>query len=213
MQLTPSGPRFCCVSSAPPGAGPRVVGRKAPGLLTHSVPGGRSSTSNVTAAALAGTIDWPPGWSPGKWKGFGHEESSVGVSDGCDRWCHCLGNTITSSRVAGWWGGWGAGLAGGLIAGAVIGGIASSAYAYGPGYGYYGGPGYGYYGSPGYGYYGGYAPSAYYGGYAPAYSYDYAPAYYGGYASSYYAPAYGYRYRRVVRPGYAYYGRRYYRGW
>ena len=59
----------------------------------------------------------------------------------------------------GW--GWGPGLAGGLIAGAVIGGIASSAYAYGPGYGYYGGPGYGYYG--------GYGPAYYGGGYAPAY--------------------------------------------
>ena len=76
---------------------------------------------------------------------------------------------VTPSPAQAWrggWGGWGAGLAGGLIAGAVIGGIASSAYAYGPGYGYYGGPGYGYYG--------GYAP-AYYGGYAPAYSsYGYA---------------------------------------
>src|SRR4051794_32194994 len=85
--------------------------------------------------------------------------------------------------------GFGPGLAGGLIAGALIGGLASSAYAYGPGYGYYGGP---------YGYYGG---SGYYD--------DYAPAYYG-YAPSYYAPAYpayyGYRYRRVVRPAYAYYG-------
>ena len=82
----------------------------------------------------------------------------------------------------------------------MIGGIASSAYAYGPGYGYYGGyPGYGYYGGyPGYGYNGGY-----YGGYAPAY--------YGGY-SSYYAPAYyGPRYWRVVRPAYAYY--RGYRRW
>ena len=39
-------------------------------------------------------------------------------------------------------GGFGLGLAGGLIGAAVIGGIASSAYAYGPGYGYYGG-GYG----------------------------------------------------------------------
>ena len=64
--------------------------------------------------------------------------------------------------------GWGGGLAAGLIGAAVVGGIASSAYAYGPGYGYYGGPGYGYYG--------GYAP-AYYGGYAPAYS-GYVPAYY-----------------------------------
>jgi|GraSoiStandDraft_16_1057320.scaffolds.fasta_scaffold345781_1 hypothetical protein len=85
--------------------------------------------------------------------------------------------------------GFGPGLAGGLIAGALIGGLASSAYAYGPGYGYYGGP-YGYYGGPGY------------------YD-DYAPAYYG-YAPTYYAPAYpayyGYRYRRVVRPAYAYYG-------
>ena len=86
-------------------------------------------------------------------------------------------------------GGWGPGLAGGLIAGALIGGIASSAYAYGPGYGYYGGPGYGDYGG-------------------------YAPAHYGGYRSSYYVPAYyGPRYRRVVRPAYAYYGPRYYRGY
>src|ERR1700756_783998 len=66
-------------------------------------------------------------------------------------------------------GGWGVGLAAGLIGAAVIGGIASSAYAYGPGYGYYGG----------------YAP-AYYGGYGPAY-YNYAPAYYGGYRWGYYA--------------------------
>jgi hypothetical protein len=101
---------------------------------------------------------------------------------------HCGRNgryeAVTSSS---WRGGWGPSLAGGLIAGAVIDGIASSAYAYGPGYGYYGGPGYGFYGGPGYGYYG-YAP-AYYGGYAPAYyNYGYAPAYYGGYSSSYYAP-------------------------
>jgi hypothetical protein len=56
--------------------------------------------------------------------------------------------------------------------------------AYGPGYGYYGGPGYGYYGG-------------------------YAPAYYGGYAPVYYGPGY----RRVIRPAYAYYGPRYYRGY
>ena len=65
----------------------------------------------------------------------------------------------------------------------MIGGIASGAYAYGPGYGYYGGPGYGYYGgyAPAYGYYGGYAPAyGYYGGYAPAYG-GYAPAYGPGY--------------------------------
>jgi hypothetical protein len=68
-------------------------------------------------------------------------------------------------------------VAGGLIAGAVIGGLASNAYAYGPGYGYYGG----------------YAP-AYYGGYAPAYY---------GYSEPYYPVV---RYRRVVRPAFAYYG-------
>jgi hypothetical protein len=90
----------------------------------------------------------------------------------------------TPSPAHAWRGGWGPGLAGGLLAGAVIGGIASSAYAYGPGY----------YGGPGYGYYGGYAP-AYYGGYAPVYGY--APAYYGGYG--YYGPRY-----RVVRPAYGY---------
>ena len=47
---------------------------------------------------------------------------------------------VTPSPAQAWRGGWGPGLAGGLIAGAVIGGIASSAYGYGPGYGYYGGP-------------------------------------------------------------------------
>ena len=87
--------------------------------------------------------------------------------------------------------GWGWGpVAGGLLAGAVIGGLASSAYGYGPGYGYYG-PGYGgyaydRYGPGGYGYagqgyrrygyggygYGAYGSSPYYGG--PAY-YGYAP--------------------------------------
>jgi len=86
--------------------------------------------------------------------------------------------------------GWGPGIAGGLVAGAVIGGLASSAYGWGPGYGY-----------PGYY---GYAP-AYYGGY------DYGPYPWGGYSTTYYstgyAPAYyGHRYRRVIRPAYAYYG-------
>ncbi|WP_028146182.1 hypothetical protein [Bradyrhizobium genosp. SA-4] len=85
-----------------------------------------------------------------------------------------------------WRGGFGPALAGGLIAGAIFGGLASSAYAYGPGYGYYG-PGYGYYG-------GGYEPYPW-GGYTTTYySSGYAPAYY------------GYRYRRVVRPAFAYYG-------
>ena len=87
--------------------------------------------------------------------------------------------TAPSPAEAHWrGGGWGPGLAGGLLAGAIIGGIASSAYAYGPGYGYYGG---------GYPYYGGYAP-----------------AYYGGYYDEPYYPVV--RYRRVVRPAFAYYG-------
>lgn len=100
--------------------------------------------------------------------------------------------TAPSPAEAHWrGGGWGGAVAGGLIAGAVIGGLASNAYAYGPGYGYYGG----------------YAP-AYYGGYYGGY----APAYYGGYYDAY--PVV--RYRRVVRPAYAYwggpryYGHRYY---
>jgi len=81
-----------------------------------------------------------------------------------------------------WRGGFGPALAGGLIAGAVIGGLASSAYAYGP-YDY------------------AYAP-AYYGGYDPYPWGGYTTTYY----STGYAPAYyGYRYRRVVRPAYAYY--------
>jgi hypothetical protein len=96
---------------------------------------------------------------------------------------------VTPLPAQAWRGGWGPGLAGGLIAGAVIGGIASSAYGYGPGYGYYG--------RPRYGYYGGYAPT-YYGEYGPAYS-NYGPAYYRGYRSRYYAPAYySPRYRRTT---------------
>src|SRR5262245_9229683 len=89
--------------------------------------------------------------------------------------------------------GFGPALAGGLIAGAVSGGVASSAYAWGPGYAYYVGPAY----------YGGYGPP-------PAYYDDYDPYPWGGYSSTYYstgyAPAYGYRYgyRRVVRPAYGY---------
>jgi len=87
---------------------------------------------------------------------------------------------VPSSAEAHWrGGGWGPGLAAGLIGAAVIGGLASSAYAYGPGYGYYGGyPGYGYYDD------------------------GYAPVTYGYYAPAYYGP----RYRRVIRPAYAYYG-------
>ena len=81
-----------------------------------------------------------------------------------------------------------------LVAGAVIGGIASSAYGWGPGYDYYGSPGYygaGYYGGP----------------YAYDYGYDEPYRWGGGYTTTYYtAPvSYGYRYRRVVRPAYAYY--------
>lgn len=85
---------------------------------------------------------------------------------------------VPSQADAHWRGrGWGGpGIAAGLIGAAVIGGLASSAYAYGPGYGYYDG-----------------YPYGYYDGYAPAY-YGYAPAYYGP------------RYRRVIRPAYAYYG-------
>jgi hypothetical protein len=107
-----------------------------------------------------------------------------------------------------WRGGFFPGVAGGLIAAAVIGGIASSAYAYGPGYGYYDGY------APGYGYGGGYAPAyygGYYGGYGGGYGDGYAPAYYGGGYGSYYGGPYV---RRVYRPAYAYYPRpRYYGGY
>jgi hypothetical protein len=67
-----------------------------------------------------------------------------------------------------------------LITGAVIGGLASSAYAWGPDYGYYGGYAPSYYDpgcpEPGYGAYyncGAYAVPGY-GGYAP-YGYPYGP--------------------------------------
>src|ERR1700722_5662521 len=139
------------------------------------------------------TVAGPAVWSFGNWKGFDMKKAVFALAAAATLGVTAL---VTPSPAQAWRGGWGPGLAGGLIAGAVIGGIASSAYAYGPGYGYYGGPGYGYYG--------GYAPGYYGGGYAPAYySSGYAPAYYGGYRSSYYAPAnYGPRYRRP----YAYYG-------
>ena len=63
-----------------------------------------------------------------------------------------------------------------MIGAAVVGGLASSAYGWGPGYGY---------GYPGY--YGGYAPAYYGGGYG---YYDDYPGYYGGYSTVAYAPAY-----------------------
>jgi hypothetical protein len=88
--------------------------------------------------------------------------------------------------------GWGPGLVGGLAVGALLAGAAaSSAYAYGPGYGYYGPRYY----RPAYsGYYGPrYYRRAYYGYSAPRY---YRPAYYGGYG-------YGYR---PWRGAYGYYG-------
>ena len=85
--------------------------------------------------------------------------------------------TKSEARCYGCWAG--AAIAAGVIGSAIV---ANRAY----GYGGYGG---------GYGY----AP-AYYGGY---YGGGYAPAYYGGYYGGY-APVV--RYRRVIRPAYAYYG-------
>jgi hypothetical protein len=102
--------------------------------------------------------------------------------------------------------GWGPGLVGGLAVGALLAGAAaSSAYAYGPGYGYYGRR---------------YYRPAYSGYYGPRY---YRPAYSGYYGPRYYRPAYGY-YGPSYRPwrgAYGYYGSPaisvgfpgYYRGW
>ena len=110
-----------------------------------------------------------------------------------------LASVATTSPAEAHWrggrGGWGPGIAGSLVAGAVIGGLASSAYGWGPGYGYYGGPGY-------------YGAGYYSGPYAYDYGYDEPYRWGGGYTTTYYtAPvSYGYRYRRVVRPAYAYYG-------
>jgi hypothetical protein len=53
------------------------------------------------AAAPRETIACPARWSSENWKGFGHEKSSISVSDRCHHRCHCLGDTITSSGVAG----------------------------------------------------------------------------------------------------------------
>jgi hypothetical protein len=94
--------------------------------------------------------------------------------------------------------GWGPGLIGGLAVGALVAGAASSAYAYGGPYGYYG-PGYGYYG-PRY-----YRP-AYHGYYGPRY---YRPAYSGYYGPGYrpWRGAYGAYGGPAIRVGYpGYYG-------
>jgi hypothetical protein len=98
------------------------------------------------------------------------------------------------AQARGWFG---PSIIGGLAAGALFGALTSPAYAWG-------GP---------YGCYGGYSPY-YWGGYAPAYygGYGYGAVTYPGYYRQYsavtvgYAPYYRYRYRRVFRPAYAYYG-------
>ena len=99
-----------------------------------------------------------------------------------------------SAEARGWFG---PAVIGGVAAGALFGALASPAYAWGP-----------------YGYYGGYSPY-YWGGYAPAYygGFGFGGGFYPGYYHPYttvtvgYAPEYyGYRYRRVFRPAYAYYG-------
>src|SRR4029079_2626186 len=119
-----------------------------------------------------------------------HEESALALAAAAIGVTALVASSPAEARWRGGWaGGWGPGLAAGLVGAAVIGGLASSAYAYGPGYGDYGYPGYGY--GPGYGY----AP-AYYG-----YGYGSDPYAWDGYSTTYctgYAPAYGYR--RVVRP-------------
>jgi hypothetical protein len=165
------------------------------GACYAGVPGGPfiNIRLSVSQTVFAGNHYLPGGLEfPGTGKASDMRRAVLALATAATIGVTALG---TSSPAQAWRGGWGAGLAGGLIAGALIGGIASSAYAYSPGYGYFGGPGYGYYGGP-----------TYYSGYTP--EYGYAPAYYGGYGSSYYAPAfYGPRYRR------AYYGPRYYRGY
>jgi hypothetical protein len=181
-------------------------GQAAPQVRWRSELARRSSRLNCTAAfrkpRSQEPIAGPTSWSSAKqlqrllkqtnWKALDMKKAVLALATAATIAVTAL--AIPSPAEARWrGGGWGPGLAGGLIAGAVIGGIASNAYAYGPGYGYYGGPGYGYYG-----------------GYAPAYYDGYAPAYYGtmSYAPAYYGP----RYRRVIRQAYAYGGPRYYRG-
>lgn len=111
-----------------------------------------------------------------------------------------LSSVAATSPAEAHWRGWGPGIAGGLVAGAVIGGLASSAYGWGPGYYGYGPA---YYGADYYG-------AGYYGGpYAYDYGYDAPYRWGGGYTTTTYYTrpvSYGYRYRRVVRPAYAYYG-------
>ncbi len=65
---------------------------------------------------------------------------------------------ISPTEARGRGAGWVPGVAAGLVGAAIVGGIASNAYAYGPGYGYGG--------YPNYGYADGYAPTYYNGGYA-----------------------------------------------
>jgi hypothetical protein len=94
--------------------------------------------------------------------------------------------------------GFGPGLIGGLAVGAILAGATSSAYAYGPGYGYYGYP-YGYYPRRAYYRPAYYRPAHYRPAYYRPYGYSYAPVsyyyggprYYGGYGYGY--PGWGWR--------------------
>jgi hypothetical protein len=53
---------------------------------------------------LAGNHCLPGGLQLRELKGFEQEKSSISDSDRCHHRCHCLGDTITSSGVAGWLG-------------------------------------------------------------------------------------------------------------
>src|SRR5262249_30719973 len=152
--------------------------------LTKPLQTGRSSILNLTPAGSTRNhrFVFPiKVLVPGKWKSFGHEESSIGVSDRSHHGCHCLGNIITSSSVAGRFG-WVArgrtdcwrGDRWHSIQRLCVWPRLQLLGGYAPGY--YPGAGYGYYRyrgcpEPGYGEYyncGVYAVRGY-GGYAPAY--------------------------------------------
>src|SRR5262245_20492133 len=79
----------------PPGL-PRIVANRRTTTLTHTALSGKLLPARrVEVREL-------------EWKGFAHEKSSICISYRCHHRCHCLGNIITSSSMAGrlGWVGW-----------------------------------------------------------------------------------------------------------
>ena len=85
------------------------IGLQQRGMIRHPIEDlcrGQDMVSCAWAGTCVGTHVMQPLPArrvgvPRTWKGFGHEKSSVSASDRCHHRYHCIGDTITSSGVAG----------------------------------------------------------------------------------------------------------------